>query len=231
MKVSEIIGLVSVSYNKGVRSDDSRLEPQLVYTRLLSMRQKLIAQQVRRRQKISDWNFMILSCVEMIEVPSHSCTCLPEIGCKVFRTKYRLPKPLTDLNQHIISFVMSIENGMMLDESSREEMLYIKGNKYTNKKVKYVIEDGYLFVPFKSPGVIKLKFLPENPMDVLLFPSMCPCTDCDPCLDIMELDFPIDGDLIEPLVEMVTASLIQSFSQAQEDQTNNTKDTVTEQSK
>jgi hypothetical protein len=231
MKTSEVIGLISTAYNKGVRSDDSRLSTQLIYTRALAVRQRLISQQIKKRQKISDWNYMVLPCVEMIEVPSHTCTCLPQIGCNVFRTKHKLPKTLTDLNQHIISFVMSIENGMMIDEASREEFLYMDGNKYTSKKLKYIIEDGYLFVPKNSPGVIKIKFLPENPIDVLTFPSMCPCTDCDPCLDIMNVDFPIDGDMIEVLVEMVTASLIANFSVAIEDQSNNGKDSPNEQSK
>jgi hypothetical protein len=231
MKISEVIGLIAVAYNKGVRSDDSRLPTQLIYTAALAMRQRLISQQIRKRQKVSDWNFMVLPCVEMIEVPSHTCSCLPKLGCDVFRTKYRLPKPLTDLNQHIISFVMSIENGMMIDEASREEFLYMEGNKYTSKKPKYIIEDGYMYIPKMSPGVIKIKFLPENPIDVLTFPSMCPCEDCDPCLDIIDIDFPIDGDMIDTLVEMVSASLIAKFAVAIEDQSNNSKDSLNEQSK
>lgn len=234
MKTSKVIGLVEVAYNKGVRSDDSRLAQELVYNKLLATRQTLISQQARKHQKISDWNYSILPCVEVIEVPSHTCSCLPEIGCDVYRTKYKLPRPLTDLNSHLISFVMSIDSGMMIDESTREEILYSKGNKFTSKKVKYLFEDGYLFFPKNSPGVVKVKYLVEDPMETLLFPSMCGCDDgddCGQCLDIMDSEFPIDGDLIDTLVNMTTETLIKYFSVAIEDQTNNSKDSNQEQTK
>ncbi len=231
MKTAEIIGLVNIAYNKGVRSDDSRLSDQLVYTKLLSIRTRLITQQIKKHQKISDWNYVILKCVEVIEVPSHECTCLPEIGCDIFRTKYQLPKALTDLNSHLISFVMSIDSGMLIDESSREEVLYSKGNKYTSKKTKYLLEDGYLYFPRTSPGVVKIKYLPENPLEALLFPSLCPCEECDNCVDIMDTEFPIDGDLIDALVEMSKQSLIEDFKTSIEDQTNNNKDSQQEQTK
>lgn len=231
MKTAEIIGLVAVAYNKGVKSDDTRLEDQLVYTKLLTIRQRLITQQIKKHQKVSDWNYVILPCVEVIEVPSHDCFCLPDINCKIYRTKYQLPKALTDLNTHLISFVMSIDNGVLIDETSREEVLYSNGNKFTSHKMKYLLEQGYLYFPKKSPGVIKIKYLPENPLEVLSFPSLCPCTDCDNCIDIMDTEFPIDGDMIDALIEMTKESLIQDFKIAIEDQTNNNKDSQQEQSK
>ena len=128
---------------------------------------------------------------------------------------------------------MSIESGMLIDETSREENLYVKGNKFTSKKVKYLFENGYLYFPYKSPGVVKIKLLAENPIEALNFPSMCPCTDgdCEDCIDIMETEFPIDGDLIDTLVNMTTETLIRSFSIAVEDQTNNSKDSNQEQAK
>jgi len=231
MKTAEIIGLVAVAYNKGVKSDNTRLEDQLVYTKLLTVRQRLITQQIRKHQKISDWNYVVLPCVEVIEVPSHECPCLPDINCSIYRTKYQLPKALTDLNSHLISFVMSIDSGMLIDETSREEVLYSKGNKFTSKKMKYLLEKGYLYFPKKSPGVIKIKYLPENPLEALVFPNFCPCTDCDSCIDIMDTEFPIDGDMIDALVEMTKESLIQDFKTAIEDQTNNNKDSQQETSK
>jgi hypothetical protein len=231
MKTEEIIGLVAVAYNRGVKSDDSRLENQLVYAKLLTIRQKLITQQIKKHQKISDWNYVILPCVEVIEVPSHNCPCLPDLTCGLYRTKYQLPKALTDLNSHLISFVMSIDNGMLIDETFREEFLYNNGNKFTSKKTKYLLENGYLYFPKKSPGVVKIKYLPENPLDVLLFPSLCPCEDCDDCIDIMDMEFPIDGDLIDTLVELTKQSLIEDFKVAIEDQSNNNKDSSQEQAK
>jgi hypothetical protein len=57
------------------------------------------------------------------------------------------------------------------------------------------------------------------------------CTDCKKCNDFLEEDFPIDNDLIDTVVEMCIPELIQLFSQNIEDLTNNSRDSLKEQSK
>lgn len=232
--IGELIERVQSLYSKGVKSDDSRLSNRHSYHKLVSSRNRLVSQQVKKRQKISDWNYIVLPCVELIQVDNHSCPCIPAPGCKVYRTKYKLPKVLTDLNIHLIQWVMSIDSGKMLDEISREAYLYHAGNKYTAKHLRYILEDGHLFVyGDKIPKFIRIKLLAEDPIEAYNFPSACKenCEDCQDCTNMMDKEFPIDGDLVDTLIELAAKELVEFFSQGQEDQSNNGADSFREPSK
>jgi hypothetical protein len=232
MKITELIQRVQSAYSKGVQSRSSRLSSRHIYSKLVSSRQRLISQQIRKKQKVSDWNYLVLPCVELIKVPKHECPCVLEPGCEVFRTKYPLPKTLTDLNKHIIEYVMSVENSIRIEEVSRTEHLFRSGNKYTKNSPKYVIEKGHMYFPVReSPGVVRIKLLPEDPLDAYDYPSLCACTDCDECESVFDKEFPIDGDMIETLIEMARLEMVDMFSKSQEDITNNSVDSDNSQTK
>lgn len=232
--IGELIDRVQSQYSKGVSSDDVRLEKRLIYHKLVSSKNRLVAQQAKKKQKISDWNFIVLPCVELIPVESHECPCLPARGCKVHRTKYKLPKTLTNLNTHLIQWVMNIDNSKLIDEISREGYLYVSGSKYTAKHLRYILENGHLFVYGDSvPKFIKVKLLAEDPVEAYEYPSACKdkCEECQDCTSILEKEFPIDGDLVDTLIELTLQELVGLFSQSQADQTNNAADSIREQSK
>ena len=233
--IRELIDRVQSQYSKGVKSDDSRLSNRHIYHKLVSSKNKLVAQQSKKKQKISDWNYIVLPCVELIPVDSHECPCIPATGCKVYRTKYKLPKTLTNLNTHLIQWVMTIDSSKLVDEITREGYLYIAGNKYTSKHLRYILENGYLYVYGETiPKFIKIKLLAEDPIEAYSFPSACKenCEDCNTdCSSIFDKEFPIDGDLVDTLIEMSIQELVILFSQNQEDQTNNSADTIREQAK
>lgn len=225
--IGELIERIQSLHSKGVSSDDSRLSGRHIYSVLKSTRNYLITQQVKKRQVISDWNYVVLPCVELIKVPSHDCPCIPNLGCQVYRTKFMLPKILTDLNKHLIKWVMSIDSGKMISETSREAYIYSSGNKMTGQNPQYILENGYLFLYGKDiPRLLKIKLLPENIDDAYTFPSYCECVDCEEeCVGIQDKPFPIDSDMIKPLIEMSIVELLEWFSKGDEDNTNDTSDT------
>ena len=110
MLIAEIIERIQSLYSRGVSSDESRLSDRHVYNKALSVRMQLLAQQIKKKQRISDWNYTVLPCVELIKVPSHECSCLGDLGCDVYRTKFKIPRVMTDANRHYIEFVMSVDS-------------------------------------------------------------------------------------------------------------------------
>jgi hypothetical protein len=226
MLIAEIIERITSLYSKGVSSDESSLSDRHVYNKALSVRMRLLSQQLKQKQRVSDWNYSILPCVELIKVPNHECACLGDLGCDVYRTKHKIPKIITDSNRHYIEYVMSVDNGMRIEEVSRQGVLYLKGNKYTGTKPKYLFENGYLYFPLNnSPGVVKIKLLAENPLEASRFPSLCEdCLDCVNCTAAPDEDFVIDGDLIESLITLCAQEILVGFGQGREDKTNNSRD-------
>lgn len=236
MLVKEVIQRIQSAYSKGVQSDDSRLTSKHIYNVLLTQRTRLIVQQAKKKQRIGDWNYVVLSCVELIEVPSHECSCLADLGCSVLRTKYKLPKTLTDLNKHLIQWVLSIDSTLRIDEVLREEFFYQAGNKYTSKKPRYILENEYLYFPLPdvTPHVVKIKLLAEDPIEAYNYPSLCEeveCEECNDCSSPLDKEFPIDGELLQTVIELTADELIRTFASSLEDKTNDSSDSPAQQSK
>ncbi len=229
MTIGENLQRVQSLYSSGVQSDDSRLSSRHIYNKLLSVRAKLITQKINKKQQISQWNYQPLRCVELIEVPIHECPCLPPIGCKILRTKYKLPKPLNSLTSHMLKSVTSIDGQIVFGEISWIEKKYSKGNKYTSQKPDYFIRDGYLFITVKnesSPMLLYIEGLFEDPIEVYEFTSFCDCGDGvdTECIDVKDLEFPIDLEQVDTLIELAAKELVEFFLRVPEDKTNDSRD-------
>ena len=234
MKVGEIIQRVQSLYSRGVQSDDVRLEDRHIYNKMITVRSKLISQEAKKRQKINQWSYQTLNCIELIKAQAHECPCLPPIGCEILRSKYPIPKPLTDLNTHLIQSVTTLDGSIIFSEISWSEKKYKSSNKYTANKPDYYMRNNYLYITHKSGlKVITLTGLFDDPLEAEKFPSYCneDCQDCFDCESMLEKEFPIDNDMIDTLIDMSKIELIEQFSQMTGDLTNNSSDNIPENSK
>jgi len=235
MLISEIIQRIQSLYSKGVQSDDSRLTSRHIYNKMLTVRTKLISQKAKKKQKISQWNYQTIPCIELEKASVHECPCLPPIGCSILKTKQPLPQPLTDLNKHLLQSVTSIDGSIIYSEVGWTEKKYKSANKYTANKPDYYIRNDYLYITHRNgPKIIAITGLFEDPLEAENYPSFCPdndCEDCEDCSSPLDKDFPIDVDLVDTLIEMSVNELIILFSKNIEDLTNNTQDNIPEQSK
>jgi len=230
MLVKEIIQRVQSLYSKGVQSDDTRLSSRHIYSKLKSSRARLIKQKLDKNQIVSTWNTQVLNCVELEVAPAHECPCLPPVGCSILKSKYPLPKPVNSRNKELIEYVTSIDGSIIYAETTWNEKKYKKGNKYTKDKPDYYIRNGYLYLTHKSgPRVVTIGGVFEDPVEASDYSNYCD-TVVD-CVNPLDLDFPIDEDQVDTLVEMTTKELIVVFTQMKEDLTNDSKDSVPENSK
>lgn len=231
MTIGEIVQRVQSLYSKGVESDDSRLMNRHIYNKLLTVRARLISQEAKKKQKISQWNYQIIPCVELIKVPEHECPCVPLAGCEILRSRYKLPKPLSGLSGTLIQSVTSIDRSKKINEISINAISSQKGNKYAFKTINYFIENGYLYIstPKSAIGVVRVVGLFEDPIEVKKYKSYCEeCKECENCVDYQEEDFPIDNDLVDSMVELTLNELVILFGQSIQDNRNNTSDDVTQ---
>lgn len=237
MTTGEVIQRIQSLYSKGVASDETRLMSRHIYNKLLTVRSRLISQEAKKKQEISQWNYQLLPCVELEVVPEHLCPCIPPTSCSILRSKYKLPKPLSGLSGTLINSVSTIGmiNRVKLDEIKINAVKFLKGNKYTSRKINYFIQDGYIYViATNSLKVISVVGLFEDPIEVSNFKNLCSqedCKDCGKCKDYSEEIFPIDSDMIDTMIELSLTELLQIFSQGSEDKTNNSSDNTKLQAK
>lgn len=221
MKIGELISRTQALYSSGIPSDDIRLSAQLIYSKLLSVRGKLISQTYSKKQKISDWYYETLNCIELIQVPKHECPCLPATGCMILRSKYKLPTPLTGLANDLIRFVSSVDLEIKIDPITINAYKSQRGNKYTSRKLNYFIQEGFLYISTpKRIKAVMMQGLFENPIDVAQFQGLCDCTTCDSCIDYREIEFPIGLDMVDTLLELVAQELVSLYKQIPSDNYN-----------
>lgn len=225
MIIEKLIQRVQSIYSAGLQSADTRLTSEHIYNALQTARSVLLRQRADKGQKINQWNYQVLPCVELTPVPVHECPCVPSAGCMVLRTKHRLPRPISGLSSHLIKSFTSLDGAISFDETSFESNRYKRGNKFTSKKPDYYVRDGYLYITvIKALKGATITGIFEDIIEANNFPSICECAECDDCTDVLQIDFPIDGDLVKPLLEIAQAELIELMKQMVEDKENNGAD-------
>lgn len=225
MVLGEVIQRVQSLYSKGVQSRSTRLTPRHIYSALLSSRSIILQQQASKKQKPTQWSYQVLPCVELTSVPLHECPCVPPSGCDVLRTKYQLPTPVNGLDKYLIQSVTSLDGSIKFDPTRFDTSKYSTGAKFTSKNSKFYIKNQYGFITIKKLlSGLTIIGLFDDIIEAKQFPSVCgDCAECE-CEDIMDMEFPIDGNLIRPLLQLAYEELISMMKQIKEDKTNNASD-------
>ncbi len=223
MTIKEIIQRIQALYSKGVKSDDSRLNSRHIYSKLKTIRGRLLYERVNKKQFIANINYQVLPCVELVVAPITECPCIPPLGCCIYKTKYPLPKPLSGMNGHIIKSVTSLDGNIVFSELTWQDKKYKQFDKYTSQKPDYFISGEYLYVTAKNDTeVIRIEILLEDPVEGYNYPMYCPTVD--DCLTVFDREFHLDNSMIDAAIELSVQELIAIFNQSQEDSSNNSKD-------
>lgn len=229
MIIGELIQRIQSLYSKGVQSDDARLSSRHIYNKIKTVRTRLLSQDRMKLKKLSPWDQNTLRCVELEAIPAYECPCILPSSCKtVLRSKYKLPTIIGSM----ISSINSIENSVKIDLINKNSARYIGANKYTGNKVNSFLEDGYLYVIKEtSLGVLSLRGVFEDPIEVEAFNSYCEGCDTCGCESYLDKEFTLDSGKTETLIESSVSELVEYFRSTLEDQTSNSKDSLTTQSK
>lgn len=219
MLTKDIISRVQNLYSRGVETDDTVLTPRHIYNKLLTVRSLLISQKLNKKQRVSDWVYQVLPCVEMIEIDESVCPCIPPKGCIVMRSKEKIPKSLSGLTYQFISGVFTPDFRKRFSYSTRKSLSFSKWNKYTSSGFRYLIEGEYLYAYGESiPKYLTVKMILEDPNEVSRFSSCQAQSDpSDMCLSPLDREFPIDADLVEPLIRMSIEELVGEFYKIKKD--------------
>lgn len=211
MLIGEAIQLIQSDYSKGVQSDDTRLSNRHIYAYLIGARNLLFEQSSDKRQFISQWNYQPLPCVEMISVPLLECPVIPPSGCNMLRSKHKLPRPLVNLNRHMLQSVTTIDGLTHFGITEFHTRKYSKGAKYTSSRPGFLIRDMYGWLTTSGfPQAIAISGIWEDPIKASQFPKFCEET-VSLCGSYLDLEFPADSSMMNTLVKMATTELLRDF--------------------
>lgn len=237
LSIGEVIQRVQSLYSKGVESSATRLADRHVYSKLLSVRATLFSQKATARRKIGNWNYQTLSCVGFEIAPLQECPCLPPVGCKILKSVLQIPSFVTSYNGNLIESVTSTDGEIIFDAITWKEKRVKRANKLTAAKPDYYVRNGHFYITSpKTTKIATISGIPYDPIEFHRFPAYCEedqdCSgeDCIDCISNYDLDFPIDGDMITPLIQLTVQELT-VFVGMKEDRTVDSKDSNNEESK
>lgn len=232
MLTGKIIEEITSTYSKGVPSDDSRLSPRQVFNKMVTVRARLLVQKANKRQKISQWSYQTLTCVEMVKAQPYECPCVPPAGCGIYKSKYPIPEPIAGINNHLIQNITSLDGATRYSETSWEEKKYKSGNRYTSNNPDFFFRDNYLYITADKMfnKIIPVTGLFNDPIEIWNFKDACN-ESAENCLSYMDREFPLDEDSVDTMVRLIKEELLSPFLQMREDRTSNTADSSKQGSK
>lgn len=231
MLIGEAIQRVKHLYGKGVESSDSRLTNRFVYSILRTVRERILSQELKKKQIISEWSYQTIPCLPTIVAPTHECPCIPWDGCEILRSEFKIPQIITDNDRHVIKSVSKITGtgknflDVQFDETTWMHVKYQSGFKFGKTKSQFFIHNGYLYIVHnKTLELVALVAVFTDPLEAYNAASFC---DKEiQYKSYLEYDIHIDGKLDKSLIDMAYQEIVYVFSQMQpDDRLNNIDDT------
>ena len=234
MTVNDLISRVRSLYNKGPASNDSRLSTRHIYSKLKSSRNLLLRREADKKRRMSDWNVQTIQCIKLNLVDPTDCPCVVPAGCKMLKTVCKIPNPLQTILGSTISSITTLDGSTVFGSTNWLRKRYKSGDKYTSEIADYFIRDEYLWITHnKRLEWVTVSAIFEDPIEVELFPynsdCSCGCAETDCCPYPPDLEFPVDSNLVDAIVQMAAQELVQLFKAIPEDTTNNASEQLTAQ--
>lgn len=228
MQIQEAIQRVQSLYSRGVQSQNTRLSNRHIYNKLRTTRSKIVKQEADKKQLVNQWTYQTLPCIEMISIPLNECPCTLQAGCMILRSKYPIPSFMTGMDKMLVQSVTGLEGELVLQETSFSEKKYNKGNRYTSSMPGWFIRNykdkSYIYITVNLRlQSITLTALFDNPINAWIFPSLC-SDNYYTCMSYLDMEFPIDNDMMDGIIELATNELISTFIQMKQDTTDNAID-------
>jgi hypothetical protein len=233
MILRDCIQRVQSLYSKGVHSQDTRLTSRHIYNKLSTVRNLLLSQKIRKKQKLNDQSYQTLNCVKVIKASKHSCPCIDGVDCNIYRTELQIPNFLMGFDKPLIQSVTSIDGEIVFDRTTWQRLKDVFFNRYTGTKHVYYVKDGYIYITnHKRIKAIAIRAVFEDNLAAHIFNGVCQnqmpcCDDCDQpvtCPNNLNYEFNVDNDLLEPIFNMTTSELVTIFFNIKADERNDARD-------
>ena len=226
MTIRDLIHEVKTSYNAGVGSDDSRLRNRLVYAKIKAAYADLLADP-RIKARITDFTRTTLDCVELQLATPYECELPVDLGCKVYRTKYKLPHPLSVNGITTLGPIKTISASREYAVVQHREATYAKKAKYSSNIDLAFIKNDYLYLLHEGKEeLISVTMLPVDPFEVAEFKTFnSSCTPTTNCTSLLDAPYKIEPEIKNKLVVKAAEELVRHFSLTMKDNDNDGKET------
>lgn len=207
MLIKEIIERVQTLYNNGVTPYYSRLSNRRIYSIIMSTRGILLGQMLSKNLKLTQYNYEVLSCIELETVDRDLCPCAVPGNCTILRSKEQLPEILTSSTGYAIQTVTSSDWKIKYDYLNVNAAQYFSYNKYTPTKPSYFLHNKYLYII--NATVLQYVSMTAIFKDTIeaLYKFTCNASPCLKYSSYLERELALDANLVNVVIQMVLQEL------------------------
>lgn len=200
--------------NKGVASDDVRINDRLIAHALKQSRTLLIKRKLERMENISDLNFQTF-CLDLAPSTFHDCNCIPTVfDCQILKSIQEIPAYLVSSTKHFIE--LRYLQGRKIDKTSYSNFLFAQSSLASAETPTWFLYDKHVYVT--NTLLLKkvlLRAIFEDP-EIVIEEN---CENSAPCTPYDE-EFPIDGDLVIPMYKLAIETLGLSYKFPEDNENN-----------
>lgn len=207
-------------------SDDSKFSDEFLFELFKNAAKRLQYQKAKRWEFLSEWNRKRY-CVKLEKAKSHNCECVA-VGCDILRTVVEIPKAITGRNFDLIK-VYDL-NGNKIDQVLPQEQIdnLNDPNGVNQKRTTFSLVNRKIVIWNNLElKAIEVEQISDDETE------WAGITMCDKdgneteesCFDILNDNYPIDSELVDPAYRMVL-ELLNLPLQLQEDKTNDANEAI-----
>lgn len=218
MTTLEHIYAIQNLVNRGAKSDDAPYSNRLILHFMNTTRILLLKRKADKRQKFDPHDFQSF-CMPLCESSWIDCECLPDIDCPILKSEFKLPNTL--VSRSGIYLTVRLASGNEIGETSPSALQYRQYSLTRKNKPAWFIDNEHLYITGVPKNKLKMVYVTGvfvDPTEVSEI-SLCP-PGTENCVDIFEDEYPIAGELIDPMYKMVLQYL-QNSMRFPEDKVNN----------
>lgn len=228
----EIFQRILSLYAKGVHTRDIKLTRRHIYNKALTSRNRLLQREVNKKVSLSLENYQILNCLKLELAPITECNCIPQeildLTKKVYKSVLPIPEILKANSGYLVKGIHTVDGQMYLDYEQYSNLKYYKGRKWGLTKPFVFIHNNYLYEINADYQLLSIEAIFTNPLRVFEF-NNCDCEDYVECDSYLDKDFPLEGTLVEALLDLIKEELIGLFQHGKVDNSNNSQDNSNQQ--
>ena len=211
MKLKYIIQRVQRILKESSSINRYELSPMYIYDKLSSARNILLNRKVRSNQKISEFSYQ---SINNIILGKYYLTDV-NIGKELLRSKKEIPNMIMNNDRYLIQTVSNSDGTMSYSNIDYSAYKYQKYNKYTSKRINYFIKNGYIYL-INDPTLthISITAIFSDIISAYIYSEVA--NPPDKYMNYMELDFHIDNNMEDALIDLVIPEIMMSINRKDE---------------
>lgn len=196
----DVISRVKTGFSRGIWNSDDRLSSRYIMSVALSKRERVLKQEQEKKGWEDKFAIQTIPCMELIEVDQVECECLPASarGCKVLRTKNKIPKPIKD-ELYSVTFL----DGTVITPDRFNSYKSLSRLAPVRTAISYYFTNEYIYLINEHlKKYIRVEAIFQDPSEI----SNAGCSSdgvSDACCGIYtDISFPVPNGLLDSIVAL-----------------------------